>query len=224
MVTTAPGQGAPEQARADPYLYEVTFVVVDVETTGGTPDDGALLEVAAAAYRGGERLGMVDTLVDPHVPIDPFVIELTGITDSMVQGAPAVEEVVPRLAPLLARGVVVGHNVAFDLGFLDAAWARCGRRPLTNPCVDTLALARRLVRDLVPDCTLGTLATGLRLEHRPRHRAMADVLATADLLHRLIEIATGYGVLRLDDLLALPDRLAPLPTAAKAGPGCFTAA
>ena len=80
--------------------------------------------------------------------------------------------------------------------------------------VDTLGLARRLVRDLSPDCGLHSLAVSLRLEHRPAHRALADALATADLLHRLIEVATGYGVLRLGDLLALPDRLSPIPLSA----------
>jgi len=202
-------------ASADPYLYDVTFVVVDTETTGGTPDDGSLIEVAGAAYRGGVRLGMVDTLVDPGFPIPPFVQELTGITDAMVAGAPRLEEVVPQLHALLGDAVVVGHNVAFDVGFIDAAMACCGQAPIANPCVDTLGLARRLVRDLVPDCALGTLAAGLRLEHQPRHRAMADVLATADLLHRLIEISTGYGVLRLSELLALPERLSPMPLSAR---------
>jgi DNA polymerase-3 subunit epsilon len=211
-------------ASPDPYLYEVTFVVVDTETTGGTPEEGSLIEVAAAAYRGGERLGVVDTLVDPQCPIPPFVQELTGISDAMVAGAPRLEEVVPQLHALLGDAVVVGHNVAFDVGFLDAALGACGHDPIVNPCVDTLGLARRLVRDLVPDCALGTLAVGLRLEHVPRHRAMADVLATADLLHRLIEISTGYGVLRLSELLALPERLSPMPLSARGTAGCFTAA
>ncbi len=226
--STVPGSTVPGStvgpADPGPYLYEVRFVVVDVETTGGTAENGALIEVAAAAYQGGERLDVVDSLVDPHVPIDPFVSGLTGITDAMVQGAPALGDVLVPLDRLADGAVMVGHNVAFDVGFLDAGLARLGRAPLANPCVDTLALARRLVRDLVPDCTLSTLATALRLEHRPRHRAMADVLATADLLHRLIEVATGYGVLRLGDLLALPERLAPLPGASRAGPGCFSAA
>jgi DNA polymerase-3 subunit epsilon len=225
MATTAPATTAPDRALPDPYLYDVTFVVVDTETTGGTPDTGSLIEVAAAAYRGGERLGVVDTLVDPREPIPPFVQELTGITDAMVAGAPRLEEVVPQLQHLVAEAVVVGHNISFDVGFLDAALARCGQEPMANQCVDTLGLARRLVRDLVPDCGLSTLATGLRLEHQPRHRAMADVLATADLLHRLIEISTGYGVLRLSELLALPERLAPMPLAARGTvAGGFTAA
>jgi DNA polymerase-3 subunit epsilon len=80
--------------------------------------------------------------------------------------------------------------------------------------VDTAALARRLVRDEVPDCRLGTLADRLRLDHRPTHRALDDALATADLLHALLERASAYGVTGLDDLLALP-RMGGHPQAAK---------
>lgn len=198
----------------DPYLYDVTFAVLDVETTGGSPDEAALLEVGAACFRGGEELARFEALVDPGTEIPPFVSELTGITDATVRGAPPPALVLPRLVSLIGDAVVVGHNVAFDLGFLDTALASCGRPPLANAVVDTLALARRLVRDEVPDCALGTLAAALRLAHRPAHRALADALATADLLHRLIEAATGYGVLRLGELLALPDRLAPIPVSA----------
>jgi len=80
--------------------------------------------------------------------------------------------------------------------------------------IDTVALARRLVRDEVPDCKLGTLASRLRLDHRPNHRALDDALATTDLLHLLLERAAGLGVLGLDDLVVL-SKLAGHPQAAK---------
>src|SRR5438445_601003 len=101
-------------------------------------------------------------------------------------------------------GVLVGHNVRFDIGFLQAALAHARRPRLANRVVDTCALARRLVRDEVPNCRLGVLAERLRLAHRPSHRALDDALATGDLLHLLLERAGGLGVLGLDDLLALP--------------------
>ena len=206
--------GTTGAAGLDAPLYEVTFVVLDVETTGGCPDTDALTEVGAVAFCGGERLGTFDTLVDPGVPVPPFITELTGISDDMLRGAPALHAVVPAFVEFVGGAVMVGHNVAFDLGFLDSALGRCRLGPLPNPCVDTLALARRLVRDMASDCALATLAAALRLEHRPAHRALADALATADLLHRLIEQATGFGVERLGDLLALPDRLDPVPRTA----------
>ena len=91
----------------------------------------------------------------------------------------------------------------FDLSFLQAA-ATGGYPRLTNRVVDTCALARRLVRDEVPNCRLATLAEHLRLAHRPSHRALDDALTTADRLHALLERAGSLGVLGLDDLLELP--------------------
>jgi DNA polymerase-3 subunit epsilon len=90
------------------------------------------------------------------------------------------------------------------VGFLQAALERDDRPRLTNRTVDTVALARRLVRDEVPNCKLGTLAQRFRLDHTPSHRALDDALATGDLLHVLLERAGGLGVTGLDDLLALP--------------------
>ena len=195
----------------DTPLYQVTFVVLDVETTGAAPGDAALTEIGAARFCGGEQLATFETLVDPGCAVPPFVSELTGISDAMVSSAPPASAVVPALARFVGRDVVVGHNVSFDLAFLDAALAACRHPGLSNPSVDTLELARRLVRDIVPDCALATLARAFRLEHRPAHRALADALATADLLHRLIEQATSFGVEHLGELLDLPGRLAPIP-------------
>jgi DNA polymerase-3 subunit epsilon len=98
----------------------------------------------------------------------------------------------------------VGHNFRFDTSFMDAALVAAGYPRLGHQRVDTCALARRLVRDEVPNCRLGTLASRLRLPHQPTHRALDDALATADLLHLLLERAGSLGVLGLDDLLVLP--------------------
>ena len=185
-------------------LHRVTFCVVDLETTGGSPGSCGITEVGAALFRGGERLGTFQTLVDPGAAILPAVSALTGITDAMVSSAPPIGAVIPSLLEFLGGAVLVGHNVRFDARFLDAALASGERPLLDHRRVDTVALARRLVREDVPDCKLGTLAVALDLEHRPTHRALDDVLATADLLHHLLERAASFGVTALDDLLALP--------------------
>lgn len=188
-------------------LFDVTFAVLDVETTGGSPDTGALTEIGAVVFRGGQRLRTFDTLVDPRQAVPPFITELTGITDDMVLGAPRVGAVLPALVEFVSGAVVVGHNVAFDIGFVDAALVASGRPPLANPAIDTLALARSLVASDTPDCGLSSLAAALCLDHRPRHRALADALATADLLHRLIEAAACDGVSTLGELAAVPERI-----------------
>jgi DNA polymerase-3 subunit epsilon len=99
---------------------------------------------------------------------------------------------------------MVGHNVRFDLGFLAAAMDHHGWPRFANVVVDTCALARRLVRDEVPNCKLSTLARYLRAGHTPTHRALDDARATAGVLHALLERAAGLGVLGLEDLVALP--------------------
>ncbi len=195
-------------------LSEVTFVVLDLETTGGSPGADAITEVGAVKVRGGEQLGTFATLVNPGVVVPPSITVLTGITQAMVLPAPPIRAVLAALSEFLDGAVVVGHNVRFDLRFLDAALVRAERPRLSNRWVDTLALARRLVRDEVPDLKLGTLAERLRLPNRPTHRALDDALATADLLHCLLERTGRLGVTGLDDLLALP-AMAQHPQAAK---------
>jgi DNA polymerase III epsilon subunit family exonuclease len=195
-------------------LSQVTFVVVDVETTGGSPVTSSLTEVAAARYRGGEMLGTFQTFVQPDERIPPCITALTGISDAMVADAPRVGAILPTFLEFVGGAVLVGHNLRFDLSFLDHALVSTGRERMANATVDTLALSRRLVRDMVPNCKLGTLAASLRLPHQPSHRALTDVLATGDLLHALLERAGSFGIVGLEELLDLP-RLVGHPQAAK---------
>jgi DNA polymerase III subunit epsilon len=178
--------------------------VVDLETTGTSPAADRITEVGAVKLRGGACVGTLQTLVNPGRLIPPTITVLTGITEAMVLPAPNIEHVLPSLLEFIGDAVIVGHNVRFDIGFLDAALERTGRDRLPNRRVDTCSLARRLVRNEVPDCKLGTLARRFALPNRPSHRALDDALATGDLLHVLIERAAGLGVTGLDDLMALP--------------------
>ena len=186
-------------------LREVTFVVFDVETTGGAASSGEITEIGAVKLRGGECLGTYQTLVNPGRAIPPEITVLTGITQAMVFRAPSIDAVLPSFIDFVGHdSVLVGHNVRYDLSFMAAAMERTGRERFTNRSVDTLPLARRLLRDEVPNCRLGTLADRLRLPHQPSHRALDDALATGDLLHVLLERAGAIGVTGLDDLLTLP--------------------
>jgi DNA polymerase-3 subunit epsilon len=195
-------------------LHEVTFCVLDLETTGGTAADGGITEIGAVKVRGGEQLGTFRTFVNPGHTIPRQITMLTGISTSMVADAPPPTAVLPSFLEFLGDAVIVGHNVRYDLGYLNAVLDRSGRDALPNRVIDTLKLARRLLRDEVPNCRLGTLADRLRLPNRPSHRALDDALATADLLHLLIERAAAFGVCGLDDLAALPS-LAAHPQADK---------
>ncbi|MCB0991266.1 MAG: DEDD exonuclease domain-containing protein [Acidimicrobiales bacterium] len=185
-------------------LHQVTFCVIDLETTGGNRNDDRITEIGAVKVCGGEALGTFQTMVNPGIRIPAEITVLTGITQAMVLRAPRIESVLPSLLEFIGDSVVVGHNVGFDLAFINSALERSGRQRLGNHVVDTLAIARRLLVDEVPNMKLGTLADRLRLDHRPTHRALDDAMATADLLHFLFERAAFFGVLGLDDLLNLP--------------------
>jgi DNA polymerase-3 subunit epsilon len=109
-------------------LHEVTFCVLDLETTGGSTADCFITEIGAVKVRGGEIIGTFQTLVDPGAAIPPSIVLLTGISQSMVIDAPQIETVLPTFAEFVGSAVIVGHNVRFDLGFLDAAADRLGYR------------------------------------------------------------------------------------------------
>jgi DNA polymerase-3 subunit epsilon len=179
-------------------------VVLDLETTGGSPRDAAITEIGAVKYRAGVCEGELQTLVNPGSSIPAFIAGLTGITDGMVSPAPPIHAVLPSLLEFVGGAVVVGHNVRFDLAFLGAALAEHGYPPLGCDALDTVALARRLMHDETPNLRLQTLAHHIRTERAPIHRALDDARATADLLHALLERAGTLGVLTLDDLLAVP--------------------
>lgn len=181
-------------------LREVTFAVVDLETTGGTPDGGGITEVAAVKVRGGEQLAELATLVDPGDRIPAFVSVLTGLTDRMLAGAPPLSAVLPTLLEFLGDAVLVAHNAAYDVGFLRAACAAHGYDWPDPVVLDTAALARRvLMADEVRDRKLATLAAHFRTATRPRHRALDDARATVEVLHALIARLAGYGVHTLRD-------------------------
>ncbi|MFE9690120.1 DEDD exonuclease domain-containing protein [Micromonospora sp. NPDC005806] len=176
-------------------LYATTFVVVDLETTGGAPDGGGITEIGAVKVRGGEELGVLATLVNPGEPIPPFITVLTGITQAMLLPAPPIEQVLPSFLEFLTDAVLVAHNAPYDVGFLKAACAKHGYRWPNPRVLDTAALARRvLTRDEVPNRKLGTLAAYFRTATQPTHRALDDAKATVDVLHGLIGRLGGQRV------------------------------
>lgn len=192
-------------------LFRTTFVVVDLETTGGAPDGGGITEIGAVKVRGGEELGVLATLVNPGHPVPPFITVLTGITQAMVQPAPPIEAVLPSFLEFLGDAVLVAHNAPYDVGFLKAACARHGYRWPNPRVLDTAALARRvLTRDEVPNRKLSTLAAYFRTSRQPSHRALADAQATVDVLHGLIARLGGHRVHTLGDAIEFTRAVTPV--------------
>lgn len=195
-------------------LAEVTFVVVDLETTGGSPRNAAITEIGAVKVRGGATLGEFQTLVNPGTSIPPFIAVLTGITDALVAQAPPIPSVLPAFLEFATGAVLVAHNAPFDISFLRAA---CGQTQTAWPdpvVVDTARLARVVLpRGEVANHKLGTLAAHVGSGTVPEHRALGDARATVDVLHALLARVGNRGVRSLEDLRAF---LAPVRPAVRA--------
>lgn len=197
---------------ADISLRETTFVVVDLETTGGRASGDAesvdaITEIGAVKVRGGAVLGELATLVDPGRSIPPQIVELTGITSAMVRTAPKIDAVLPMFLEFARGAVLVAHNAGFDVGFLRAAAERCQIVWPRPPVLCTVRLARRvLTRDEAPSVRLSALARLFGATTTPTHRALDDARATVDVLHGLIERVGNQGVHTYTDLRSyLPD-------------------
>jgi DNA polymerase III subunit epsilon len=181
-------------------LSEVTFCVVDLETTGGSPKECSITEVGAVKYRGGERIGVFQALVNPQEPIPPFIAQMTGISDQLVAAEPPIEEVLPAFLEFARGTVFVAHNARFDHTFLNVALTRLDYAPLPGPPICTAKLARRVVWPDVPNVRLQTLARYFRTRVTPIHRALDDAEACAEVLQGLLDLSGRLGILTLGDL------------------------
>lgn len=197
---------------AEVSLRETTFVVVDLETTGGRANGeagraDAITEIGAVKVRGGVVLGELATLVDPQRDIPPQIVQLTGITSAMVHDAPTIDAVLPAFLEFSRGAVLVAHNARFDIGFLKAAARRCDISWPRPPVLCTVQLARRVLsREEAPSVRLAALAKLFAVATQPTHRALDDARATVDVLHALIERVGNQGISTLNDLTAyLPD-------------------
>ena len=192
-------------------LVRTTFVVLDLETSGGAPHLGAhITEIGAVKVRGGEVLGKFQTFINPGTPIPSFITELTGINDAMVSSSPRIAEVFPVLLEFLGaenETVFVAHNAPFDLSFLKAAASASEYKWPKFTVIDTAKLARRVLsRDEVVNCKLGTLAEFFNASVSPTHRALDDALATVDVLHALIGRVGSMGISTLEELQDFSNR------------------
>jgi DNA polymerase-3 subunit epsilon len=178
----------PPAAAAAQSLLDEEWVVVDVETTGGSPDQGdRVTEVAAVWISHGRVTETFSTLINPERRIPSMITSLTGITDAMVAGAPPFRDVAPHLSEVLRGRVFVAHNVAFDWRFIGSELDRSLGYQLDGRQLCTVRLARKLLPHL-PSRSLGALADYFGLQIASHHRALDDAVATAQLLLRFFDI------------------------------------
>ena len=169
-------------------LYSHTLAFLDTETTGLSAWFGdRICEIAILRCRGDLILDSFDTLVNPQRPISPGAARVNGLTDAELASAPPFAEIADRVMPLLENAILVGHNAAFDLGFLSSEFQRLGRQLPSLEVIDTLLLAR--AHFSFPSNSLQSIADALQINRTGVHRALADVLTTKAVLgHFLVEL------------------------------------
>lgn len=177
------------------------YAVIDVETTGGSPAQDRIIEIAICVFDGEQVVERFETLINPGKPVDHFITKLTGITTEMVKDSPTFEDVHHRILELTNEKYFVAHNVKFDFGMLRKEFKRLGidfnRRQL-----DTVTLARKTIPGY-DSYSLGNICESLGIEIKGRHRAGGDTEATVELLRiilskpsaaKYIEIELNHGI------------------------------
>ena len=178
-----------------------SFVVFDIETTGLSSRKDKITEIGAVRIENGHIVERFSQLVNPQMPIPQVVVELTGITNSLVENEPTIDTVIKDFNEFCKDAVLVAHNATFDTAFI--------RRELKNvgldfnfPVLDTLQLARAVVKD-VKRFNLGTISKKLGVSLVNAHRAVNDAEATAEVFLKMLDIAKKEGYKTFDEINTL---------------------
>ena len=181
-------------------LADNTYVIFDVETSGLSAIYDRVIELSASKMKDGKVIDRFDQFIDPGFPLSEQTTELTSITDDMVKGSKTEEEVFQMFRDFCGDAIIAGHNVSFDLGFMNTGYRRQGKPEITAPVIDTLPLARFLYPNL-RGYRLNTLSKKFKVSLEHHHRANYDAEATGHLLHIFLQDAEKrYGVKYVDDL------------------------
>jgi len=169
------------------------YVALDLETTGLDPEWDSIIEIGMVRVRHGKVAAEYSTLVNPGMPIDDFIAELTGITNDMLAAAPALPEVLPAARDFLGDDIILGHNINFDINFIYDNCEYQGLKPVSNGYIDTMRISRRVLPDLKHH-RLGDIVNALGVDHAQAHRAIGDCHATIGCYKALLaHIDAGAG-------------------------------
>jgi DNA polymerase-3 subunit epsilon len=161
------------------------YAILDIETTGGQFNEEGITEIAIYKFDGHEVVDQFISLVNPEIPIQPFVVKLTGINNAMLSSAPKFFEVAKRIIEMTNDCVIVAHNASFDYRILRTEFRRLGY-DFEARTLCTVELSKKLLPEQ-PSHSLGKLVRALGIPMADRHRASGDALATVKLFKILLE-------------------------------------
>ncbi|MDF2607671.1 MAG: polC [Bacillales bacterium] len=174
-------------------LIEETYVVFDIETTGLSAVYNSIIEIAAVKIKNGEIIDKYESFSNPHHPLSSTTIELTGITDEMVENAPEVSEVLSEFKEWAGNAILVAHNASFDTGFLRVGYKKFNLGEFNSSCIDTLELSRALFPEF-KNHRLNTLCKKFDINLTQHHRAIFDAEATAYLFLKMLKEILEKGI------------------------------
>ncbi len=174
------------------------FVVFDIETTGLSPNTEAITEIGAVKIKNGVITDTFNELVNPLKPIPQKIVELTGISDSMVANCPDIKSILPKFFEFAGDGVLVAHNASFDTSFIKKAAKDMGLE-YNYSCIDTLELSRAVVKG-VKNYKLDTLTKHFNVKLENHHRACDDAIATAHVFLKLISRLEESDIKNAEDI------------------------
>lgn len=167
-------ESKPRDKKGNSLLYSTRdFTAIDLETTGNSPLDDDIIEVGAIRYRDGKAVAQFQELVNPGYKVPPFISDMTGISDDMLQEARRLKEVLPEFLDFIGDDIVLGHNVHFDVNFIYDACINCELPPFSNDLIDTLRISRLLHKDWQSH-RLCDIACGLDINSHGWHRSLCD--------------------------------------------------
>lgn len=170
----------------------LSFVALDVETTGLRPNEHRIIEIGIARYANGRCMDRYSALINPERRIPDYIRKLTGISDSDLIPAPVFKSVASDILTFIGDHAIVGHNVGFDIGFVNAELRRLDLPPLTNASIDTVPMAMRVLGRRVRP-SLDRVAHALGMPSRDKHRALGDAELTAAVALRMLAMAREQG-------------------------------
>ena len=165
--------------------FDQEYAAFDLETTGLSSRTDRIIEIGAVILKNGEEIDRFQTFVDPGRKLDRKIVELTGITDEMLVGAPSIQEVLPKFLEFVGNRVLVAHNSDFDTGFIRAECQRQGL-PYGFTAADTLILSQNLLPHL-NKFKLDIVSNALSLPEFNHHRAADDAMTCGLIMHRLMK-------------------------------------